>query len=606
VRLEGAGSVILDATRDTLIAESATIVAGAVSVAAGRVSLGDVPDGTQGLVLTQTLLGQLGGLGILGVKSYSSIDFHGAVTLGAVDSITGVPAVRDLRLDSAHFGGYGSGDKVVRAHSITVINTSGDVDPSFTVPPSGTGALTLHAFGSGAGGGDLLLGAGDRSFQGFGGVDARASGEIRFTDAGSLSTDAPVTLDAGRIVAAGGADQRVASGGMLTISASTPEPVATVEGLGGRLRLSGARILHEGRIVMPAGSVVLEATGATAGDGVTLARDSRIDVAGRTVEFAAGVSRAVSGGSARLTAAQGDVVVSEGAWISVAAGGDKADGGLLELVATQGRLTLDGQVIGTGGAQGGREARAVVDVAVLDDFSATERALAAGGFGETRRYRIRAGDLIIGADDRIRAKSIGIAVDAGALTVGGSLDAAGQDGGRVELWARDALSLGATGFIDASATSATGKGGRISLGTSDGSLDLADGSRLSVAGSDRQGGREIVLRAPRIGNEFAVAHLGSDISSGALVIGEAVRVYELSSLGATEFSTISGDNAAYMSNAGTIRSRLSGLTSLRTGVEVRSGGDLTLAADWNLFPERPGGEPGVLTLRAGRDLVFNG
>ena len=44
---------------------------------------------------------------------------------------------------------------------------------------------------------------------------------------------------------------------------------------------------------------------------------------------------------------------------------------------------------------------------------------------------------------------------------------------------------------------------------------------------------------------------------------------------------------------------------LRPGVEVRSDGDLTLTAAWDLFPLRHQGEPGVLTLRAKGDLSLN-
>ena len=606
VQLSSPGSVVLDATRDTFIADSAKIETAAVSVSAGRVSLGEVPAAAEGLVLTQSLLAQLGGQATLGVKSYSSIDLYGSVTLGGVNAATALPLVRDLRLDAAAVGGYGAGDKVIRAQSITLINSSGAIDAPFATVPDGTGSLRFDATGTASGQGVLVIGGGDKAFDGFGSLLGRASGEIRFSGSGTLRTDSFVSLETGRIVATADAEQAlVAVGELATVSIGTTSDDAAV-GLGGRLRLSGSRISHGGRIEMPAGSVVLEATGTDAADGVTLLAGSILDLAGRSIEFTPGAARASSGGTARLSALRGDVIIGQDALVTVAAGGEGADGGLLEIEVPQGSLLLGGRVLGSGGGAAARGGRVSVDVATLDDFGATELAFAVGGFDESRRYRVRSGDVAIASDTTVQANSILISVDAGSISLAGSLDASGTNGGRVELWARDSVALLGTAGIDASAATVDGKGGRIVLGTSTGVIDLAAGARLSVAGSERQGGREIVLRAPRIGGDLAIQRVDAEFSSGAAIIAEAFRVYDHSSLGSAEFAAIAADSDAYMASAVGVRGRLTALTAMRAGVEVRSSGDLMLTSDWNLFSQRPGGEPGLLTLRAAGDLLLSG
>lgn len=112
--------------------------------------------------------------------------------------------------------------------------------------------------------------------------------------------------------------------------------------------------------------------------------------------------------------------------------------------------------------------------------------------------------------------------------------------------------------------------------------------------------------------------IDGSISGAGSVVVEAVKVYgnitTLTDTGTSSgttlsLATVNADNTHFASHAGTIASRLGKtgdtLFHVRPGVEVRSAGDITLSKDWNLGVSRAGGEPGMLTLRAGGNLKIN-
>jgi hypothetical protein len=141
------------------------------------------------------------------------------------------------------------------------------------------------------------------------------------------------------------------------------------------------------------------------------------------------------------------------------------------------------------------------------------------------------------------------------------------------------------------------------------------------------------LRAPRVGNDVGIAAIGSTIDGGSSILAEAFRVYQPvgGAMNRALRDSINSDNAAFITaGEAAITSRLlasaPGLTDklvLAPGVEIiNPNGDLTLGlaniagttnieglsdADWDLSNWRYGlrKAPGVLTLRAVGDLVFN-
>jgi hypothetical protein len=179
-------------------------------------------------------------------------------------------------------------------------------------------------------------------------------------------------------------------------------------------------------------------------------------------------------------------------------------------------------------------------------------------------------------------------------------------------------------------------------------LDLQTGSRIDLSvdeylsgshttpGSSAFYGRfegTLHLRAPRVGNDVGIATIGSTIDGGSSILAEAFRVYQPVGgvMNRALRDSINTDNAAFITaGEAAITSRLlasaPGLTDklvLAPGVEIiNPNGDLTLGlaniagttnveglsdADWDLSNWRYGlrKAPGVLTLRAVGDLVFN-
>jgi hypothetical protein len=226
-----------------------------------QVSLGAVPAGTAGLDLSTQLLGNLHGLTALTIGSSSTIDFYGAVQLGTPSSSTS--SLNSITLDASGLGGYGAGDKVLQAGSITLVN-------------SGGGASTVAAPGQ------LTLGNGAKTVSGISGLDLQASGDIVGDGMGSLTVAAasavPVNLTSVALVGTAGSDQSLATTGTVTITGSAPNSKVTLPapGLGAELAIQGGAIAQNGTLDLPAGIVSLDASSGN----VTLGKGSLTSAAG--------------------------------------------------------------------------------------------------------------------------------------------------------------------------------------------------------------------------------------------------------------------------------------------------------------------------------------
>jgi filamentous hemagglutinin len=210
---------------------------------------------------------------------------------------------------------------------------------------------------------------------------------------------------------------------------------------------------------------------------------------------------------------------------------------------------------------------------------------------------------------------VALTADAGRIDILGRIDARSAAGGKVALNARDDLLVGDGAVIDASAIAAGGRGGRVSLGTLQGALSLASGSLVNVAGLDAQSavtdGGVVSLRAPRIGADaLGVTTLAGTISGASRIQLEAFRTYQADTLDAVSYGAIAADSAAYLANAPTLLTNLGVAADPRfhlvAGEEIDSAGDLSLNGPLDLLGVRPGGEAGVLTLRAAGNLLLNG
>jgi filamentous hemagglutinin len=632
-----AAAVTLDATRDNSFAGTfgkdakGRDVVTALGLGANRISLGAVPAGIEGLALNDSRLAELGRIDTLRLKSYSSLDIYGAANFGT--------QLKTLDIQAGGIAGRGNAGKTVtlEADNIAISNPDGiDFD---AVKPTGTGSGTLKL----AAADTLTLGTGTFKVDGFDAATLRAGREIVAAGKGSHDYAGNLTLEAGRITAQSGARQKImASGALVTAAAIAQATPFTRADFGGQLSLAGATLDHGGRIDLPSGKAVLQAT---AGD-LNLLAGSGINAGGATQTF---VDKTVfvSGGEVVLESSGGDVIQDEASSIDVSGASDSfgngGNAGRLNVFARSGKATLAGALDGHAGSRQARGGEFILDGGRVADFSALATRLGASGFNERVDVRARNGDMALAADKTLRAANVRLATDDGNLAIAGTIDASGAKGGTIELYANRGATAGSgqlalSGQLKARATEVMavasgtrGEGGSVTLGVSASNAADADQARLlmlagssidvsAAAGSAASGG-SVLLRAPRVGaDEVAISGaadgsltgpIGTTITGAASVVAEPLRIYETSgNLGitTTQQNTWKTHTDAFMASAAAIKTRLGwsdALSHIRPGIEARATGDITLANDWNLWTWRNGGEPGLLTLRAGGNVNLN-
>ncbi|MEJ2687263.1 MAG: filamentous hemagglutinin family protein, partial [Gammaproteobacteria bacterium] len=392
------------------------------------------------------------------------------------------------------------------------------------------------------------------------------------------------------------------------------------DSLGGRLSITGRSIFQQGRIEVPAGTVTLYATGSNAGDDVTLAAGSLIDVAGPRVALG-DVSAGAPGGSVTLTADAGNVVAQAAAGALAAARIDvsgSGDAGSLRANAPQGEVRLSAADLAGQGGSGHAQGSFQLDAATVDDLLGLNIRLDAAGFTAARSLRVRTGDVLLNGitSGLIHAHRVSVTADGGAITVKGSagvpvIDASGDVGGSVTLSARDDVVLDSNAVVDAHATAAGAKGGSVALRSSQGGVTVRAGSGVNVAAGRGGGGGSVAIRIARsVLDAGGGVALDGTVSGAASATVEGYQAYRVSGDGTisrTDMSTYLGDANTFMNDAvaGGLYENLKarGFT-LTPGVEVDGGGDLTLGGDWDLHTWRfgPDNVPGVLSLRAAGNL----
>ncbi|SCY19286.1 filamentous haemagglutinin family protein [Nitrosospira sp. Nsp13] len=644
-RIASTGSVILDAAADSRIAPSARIDAHAIALSSSRVSMGDTPAGTPGggLNLSSSLLSSLSELTELTVRSYSTIDLYGSLVLGSIDA-DGKPRLDNLHLDGWGLVGHGADNKLLQAASVNLTNLN-QAACATACTSDGSGSLTVLALnGDAPSSGRLFIGEGEKHINGFSSVHIQARKDIVATGDGKLdlANAGDLQLQSARLGASTGADQSITNvDGRVDIDQAgtgTGAGTALVEaGIGGKLAISGTQISQGGLISVRAGELTLQATGDQSEDNVTLQAGSRIEASGVEKKLG-GISAYAPAGKVSLQSASGNVDIKAAAGTLSAAvvdlagatdaadgdvGGNGSDAGTLSIKAGHGTLFLGGDLRAGTDALGKRQGTFELDVRNLGSYSALNQSLAAGGFTQSIDARIRTGDILIAASDIVHAHQYKLSADQGAITVAGTIDAGGATGGRIELYAKNTMTLANGATLRADATATGEQGGKVVLGTAAGTLDLQTGSQIDVGAGTGGGGGEVLLRAPRTGSGagdgVAVSGLNSAIQGTSATVLEAVQVYrnvDTLTAGATNgttlgFGQIDADIASFMAHKNTILTTLGkggdSTFHIRPGVEVLSPGNLTVDSDWNLYSaSRAGDEPGVLTLRAGGDLIVKG
>lgn len=653
-------SVVLDSTYGSAIDETTSILADHISLGSGQIALLLAPQFgplagalvPQQLVIDGALLAQAQGARTLKLSSYRSLDLYGAGTFGS-------NGLEQLVISSAGIRAFNQGagvaqftaDKVVLGNPLNVA----PVAAPLALP---SGSLVVNAD-------TVELAAGDFQVSGYASNLINASGGLLATGSGVLASNGALTVQAPVITGANGIVYTMRSTGALTLAAAAT-PVSVVGGLAASLTFEGSSVDVATTITAPSGRVqVLASTGAinVAGtintdgevrrfydsdrfsDGgeilltsqlgsINLANTSRLSVSG-----AAGGGAA---GSISISTPLG-AFSSLGQLVGRGAPGNAGGSFTLDTSSLPAFATLATE-LNAGGFSERRDFRIRTGNVLLNgDSTARHFALTADQGAITVTGAIRAngqtgGSILLSARDGLTLAS-GSLLDASAARFssagrGGqiSLQAGAQSNGTVNLAA----------FLDLQS------GSTVRLGVA----DYVAGAYTTPFSSAFFGRFEgtLHLRAPRnIGNsDLNMSSLSTQITGASAIIAEGYRLLDLTSTGGlitgwrtaiaalptagTVQRTIYDSANAFLSapNHAAMLSRLLGadpqsLTSalvIAPGVEIiNRTGNLTIgltnatslgtaalnSADWNLSDFRfgPRQAPGILTLRARGDVVFN-
>lgn len=641
--VRAAGAAALDATANFNLASPIELADGGVlSLAAPRISLGStIPIDVQDIRLGAAELAAFTKLSAVTLKSDSTIDLYGSVVLGSA-SLGRLTLAANGLLNAGSASQASIEDARLFAGTITLSGINGSVAPELSDLQT-RGSLLLSASKN------LVLSGGTFSILGYQSTALQSGQRLSLAGGSQLRVGADLEIAAGRIVTTAGGLAAISGQGDMALRTPTTAGSNTDTELqgGGLLALqANGSLLVDTTIQVPAGQITLS------GDkGVRIA-GGRLDVSSFTRNFGS-TQMTAPAGTITLESAAGKVEIGATAVLDVSARG--ADAGSVRLIAPDATASIDGRLVGNATALGSADLRGgadlrqgsfALDVGNLADggFVALNDKLKSSGFTESLDLRVRSGEVRLPVGSSIRAHEVRLAADGGPILVDGSIDASGDRGGKIELYA-PRIRIGSSAMLDARATAVDQEGGRILLSASQadaavgaagilvqGGLVLESGAQLQVGGAVGGAGGRVLLRAPQTadGDDVALQARGAKIFGSRETIVEAVRVYRLdgdstiseaedspSNLDASLNGRMFADADRLMQNQDAVIARvdLPGMR-LQPGIEVQTSGDLVVSVNesaeiasqrgWDLSRWRFGGEPIALTLRAAGRLSVLG
>jgi len=613
----GDGSVLLDSTRQAAMNGQLDLEGGSLSISAGAINLGEVDGIDNGLSLDNSQLSQLT-VNELILTSRSALNVYGQLikTDAAGNPLLDAEGnfapleFGDLTIDAAGLSGWQNAGKtsLLNAKSVTLTNSAGVSGSTGT----GSGLLAIDAD-------QMILSKGNFKLSGFDRIDVALAENLIGRGEGKITASGDVAITTPYVSAENGAKTTIdTTGHTLSLNQKNPNATAKTLGIGAQLNLVADSIALNTSLLYKTGDVSLDAL---QGD-LALGNTALIDVSGAVAN--AGLSKPVnvSAGKISLAARQGDVVANAGSKLLLNGVNASMSAGSLSATAANGQVLLNGDINahGVGESNGGRIS---VDTGSMagTGFSAWNRLFADAGFTGGIDLRLRNDDIVVDAGETVSAHAIKLTADNGGITVGGTLDAEGWDGGSIALAAEDALTLNAAAKLLAGAEGADGNGGQVRLESIDrhgngAGIEIMDGARIDVAAAGNGKEGEVYLRADRLDtDQDGVLDVNiKNIAQGAItgdsdVTVEAVQVYSDSSINTADQDAIKADNQSYMDDLeanNVANTRFGSGFTIMPGVEIDSTGNLTLASAWDLADWRYGSNstPGVLTLRAANDVLL--
>ncbi len=658
VELSGA-SLMIDSSANSRFAsdvrlqsDNLTISSGIISVVLSGSAPESSPEGTSYLSLQGGTLASALQSDRVTLRSYQTIDLYGSGTLGTFQT-------KSLNLVSSGLRGQTEGGSVLlNARSILLDNASGS--RSLSPATGGSGTLQANA-------GTIRLGSNAFEVSGYDQTTLFASQSLLVEGTGSFSTTGNLEIQAPLITGASGSSYSILAANDVTLGNNSDLAPKLPDQLGAQLSITGANIFTDANILLPAGRLALNAmAGDVQINGGTLSVAGIAKNFNGLVRYAGAGNILLSSEKGGVIVSEGSTLSVAGTSGGGNAGTleVRAPEGFFSVLGK-----LEGSASTQASTGNFKLDTGFFDVRGSASFAEISEKLASGGFTNSIDLRAQSGSVTIASNIRANHFSLaaddGDILVVGKInasgTTGGSISLAAR--GDLTIGNGALLSVAAEKFNSA------GKGGSILLeaGTQQNGvantasvLEIQTGSTLDlsvkeyVAGSYLEPGSSafegkftgtLHLRTPRTtaGNDLGISYLGGNIIGASSVVAEGFSVYTpaggimdtaLRDQIHADATTFLGAPGVSSFNETSIRSRLLGglpdasaidpLLVIVPGVEiVNPDGDLTLglangitgstdpqaqaAADWDLSSFRYGSRsaPGVLTLRASGDLVFN-
>lgn len=599
------GSVLLDSTRQLRM--NGQLEAGkSLNIGAESINLGEVDGSLNGLSLDNTQLSLLNTKELV-LTSRSNINLFGGLfrTDNQGHALTdqeghNLPISFDnLIFDAAGLAGFDNTGKTASISAGTVtFRNSGNVN---AVQGSGSGELFISAD-------DLFLENGNFRLSGLGETNLSLSHSLTGVGESKLTSLGELNIATGYLTGATGSKTTIdATGYSLSLNSTESAVLPESLGIAAELHLQADDLLIDTGLWFKTGKVLAEAKSGN----VVLGDNALIDVSGVLVKAGPGKTVHLSAGQVALTARQQDVITHAGSQIRMNGFTELMNAGEFILSTPQGKFELNGTIDAhaLNAELGGRIA---IDTGSLSEsgFSDLSTVIGDSGFSGGVDLRLRQGDLIVSQNDRIDAQQINLSVDNGQLTVKGTLDASGKNGGAIILNSTGKMTLTTSARLFATANGVDGNGGKIRLSSVDGGgIDIQNGALIGVLSNGGDEG-SVHLRTNRVENDVNLGAVAAGTIAGdSNVTIEAVRLYNYSNLNAAAINQIQSDTASYMNaveSSNIIDNKFGAGYEIAPGIEVRSTGNITLSSQWDLVDWRYGDDatPGYLTLRATGNVVL--
>ncbi|MEA3390693.1 MAG: filamentous hemagglutinin family protein [Pseudomonadota bacterium] len=533
VNVTGA-AIGLDTSNDVTVASAAQLRGDNVSLGAGAIAFTGGPVDAGTVVITPELQALLSQGKHLTLRAQRSIGFDdGAYTFGG------------LTLDAQTLDGLQDGAVTINAGTLTLSN-AGEAGTAL----GGAGTLTLTSD-------ETIIGDGVLATSGFDAVNLSAAkglfagGSDGTLDVGAaaLSLTTPYIGDRGEkdvfTTAPVSMTLRTTGAVAITNAGASPLDLAAVPGVpGSSLTLEGGNVDIAGtHLRATAGTLTVKAA-----EGISLSDGAVLEAPGYTQSFGDAADKRTAsapGGVLSLVAAGTAGIALGDATLSV--GGGAGNAGTLKLSAANGAVdfgdaTLDGKA-GEDGAGG----NFALDTAGAVDLVAMNTKVGADGFTGGFSLRSRTGDLVLAQGQTLKSGSVDLTADGGFVTIAGTIDTAGVNGGDIALYGAHGVTLESTAKLDAHATgyaaddSRQASAGDVTLGTDfvpgssiiqpDGSISgtsgvitVANGAAIDVS-AKRPGNRLVrVTRGGAVNYMYVQGDQGGIVSFRAPVVAGSVDV----------------------------------------------------------------------------------